>query len=391
MIGRDIVRITETYRESFPVLVFTGARQCGKTTLLREYFKDYHYYNLEDLATRRLFEESPSDFVNRQNDHVIIDEVQRLPELLPLIQSVVDEQKIMGSYIISGSENLLLSEKISQSLAGRAAYISLPAFTNAELMAAGFPEPELYNRLFLGFYPAVYDRNLDPCIYYNEYIATYIERDVRQIKNISNMRLFREFIRLLAGRIGQPFNAVSLSNDVGVSAKTIKEWLSVLEASYIIFMLSPYFHNIRKQVTRMPKVYFYDTGLLCRLLDLTSAKELESHYLIGSIFENFIIADIQKEMMNRKAMDRLFFFREKNGNEVDLLVKRGETFIPLEIKKAGTFSPDFTKGLKYWNSLQVRNTALPLIVYSGETKIAGHNYRLVNWKQVNTALWPGSL
>jgi predicted AAA+ superfamily ATPase len=387
MIGRDIVQIIDKYRESFPVLAFTGARQCGKTTLLKEYFKGYRYYNLENLDTRRRFEESPTDFVNPKNVGVIIDEVQRFPEILPLIQSVVDEQKIMGSYIISGSENLLLSEKISQSLAGRAAYITLPVFTNAELAAAGFSEPELYDRIFHGFYPAVYDRSLDPGIYYNEYIATYIERDVRQIKNITNMRLFREFIRLLAGRIGQPFNAASLSNDVGVSAKTIKEWLSVLEASYIIFTLSPYFRNIGKQVTKMPKVYFYDTGLLCRLLDLGSAKELETHYLIGSIFENFVIADIQKEMMNRKSMDRLFFFREKNGNEIDLLIKRGETFIPMEIKKAGTFSLDFTKGLKYWNNLEVRNTALPVIVYTGETETAGKSYRLVNWKHANAALW----
>jgi predicted AAA+ superfamily ATPase len=293
----------------------------------------------------------------------------------------------MGSYIISGSENLILSEKISQSLAGRAAYITLPVFTNAELRAAGFPEPELYDRMFHGFYPAVYDRSLDPGIYYNEYIATYVERDVRQIKNITNIRLFREFIRLLAGRIGQPFNATSISNDVGVSSKTVKEWLSVLEASYIIFTLSPYFQNIGKQATKMPKVYFYDTGLLCRLLDLGSAKELETHYLVGSIFENFVVADIQKELMNRKSMDRLFFFREKNGNEVDLLIKRGETFIPIEIKKAGTFSHSFTKGLKYWNSLDVRNTALPVIVYTGETEDAGNSYRLVNWRQVGRVVW----
>jgi predicted AAA+ superfamily ATPase len=388
MIGRDIVKITGKYRESFPVLAFTGARQCGKTTLLREYFKGYRYYNLEDINTRRRFEESPLDFVNVSSAHVIIDEIQRLPELLPLIQAVVDEQKIMGSYIVSGSENLLLSEKISQSLAGRAAYISLPAFTNAELKAAGFPEPELYERIFCGFYPAVYDRTLDPQIYYTEYIATYVERDVRQIKNISNLRLFREFIRLLAGRIGQPFNAVSLSNDVGVSVKTIKEWLSVLEASYIIFTLPPYFQNIGKQVTRMPKVYFYDTGLLCCLLDLADAKELETHYLIGSIFENFIVADIQKELMNRKSADRLFFFREKNGNEVDLLIKRGTVFMPLEIKKAGTFSHTFTKGLKYWNDLQVGNAACPIIIYTGKTETAGAGYRLVNWKNLDTALWP---
>jgi predicted AAA+ superfamily ATPase len=388
MIRRDIVKITDKYRAGFPVLAFTGARQCGKTTLLREHFKGYSYYNLENFDTQRLFEESPSDFVNVRNSRVIIDEVQRLPGLLPLIQPVVDEQKIMGSYIVSGSENLLLSEKISQSLAGRAAYISLPTFTNAELSAAGIPEPGLHDRMFQGFYPAVYDRNLDPLIYYHEYIATYVERDVRQIKNISNLRLFREFIRLLAGRIGQPFNAASLSNDVGVSAKTIKEWLSVLEASYIVFTLSPYFQNIGKQVTKMPKVYFYDTGLLCCLLDLAGAKELETHYLAGSIFENFIIADIQKELMNRKALDRLFFFREKNENEVDLLIKRGETFIPLEIKKAGNFSRSFTKGLKYWNSLRPQNTVSPVIVYTGETEMAGGSYQLVNWRHVNKILWP---
>jgi predicted AAA+ superfamily ATPase len=389
MIARDIVRIIAKYREKFPVLAFTGARQCGKTTLLREYFKEYSYYNLENLDTRRLFEASPSDFINAKTTQVIIDEVQRIPDLLPLIQSVVDEQKIMGSYIISGSENLLLSEKISQSLAGRAAYISLPTFTNAELNTAGIQEADLYGRMFSGFYPAVYDRKLDPGMYYNEYIATYVERDVRQIKNISNLRLFREFIRLLAGRIGQPFNAAGLSNDVGVSAKTIQDWLTVLEASYIIFMLPPYFQNIGKQVTKMPKVYFHDTGLLCYLLDLAGAEELKTHYLIGSIFENFVIADIQKELMNRKSAKRLYFFREKNGNEVDLLIKQGESFIPIEIKKAANFSQDFTKGLRYWNSLpQAPHTAEPLIVYTGETETSGGSFSLINWRNLNKVLWP---
>jgi predicted AAA+ superfamily ATPase len=391
MIARNIIGITDKYLESFPVLAFTGARQCGKTTLLREYFSDYRYFNLENIETRRLFEESPSDFVNAGNSRIIIDEVQRVPDLLPLIQSVVDEQKIMGSYIISGSENLLLSEKISQSLAGRAAYISLPVFTNAELKATSFQSLDFYDRIFRGFYPAVYDRNLDPRIYYDEYISTYVERDVRQIKNIANLRLFRDFIRLLAGRIGQPFNGTSLSNDTGVSVKTVKEWLSVLEASYLVFMLPPYFQNIGKQVTKMPKVYFYDTGLLCRLLDLSDVKELETHYLTGSIFENFVIADIQKELMNRKSADRLYFFREKNGNEIDLLIKRGEAFIPIEIKKAGTFSRDFTRGLKYWERLPPGGRHSipppPLIVYTGEAEKSGSGFSLINWRTVNDVLW----
>jgi predicted AAA+ superfamily ATPase len=291
----------------------------------------------------------------------------------------------MGSYIISGSENLLLSAKISQSLAGRAVYITLPTLTNAELAAANY-QFDLYEIIFTGFYPAVYNRNLEPPMYYNEYIATYIERDVRQIKNISNLYLFREFIRLLAGRIGQPLNAASLSNDVGVSAKTIKEWVSVLEASYIIFLLPPYFQNIGKQVTKMPKVFFYDTGLLCRLLGLSNAGELQTHYLTGSIFENFVIADIQKELMNRKSTDLLYFFREKNDHEVDLLIKRGMRFIPVEIKKAASFSSDFTRGLNYWKSLDCAANETPLIVYTGETENAGASFKLVNWKNVIGAL-----
>jgi predicted AAA+ superfamily ATPase len=393
MIERVIVEFVGIYKKAFPVLAVTGARQCGKTTLLKKYFSDYAYYNLEDIETRRLFESAPESFINFKNSRVIIDEVQRLPELLPLIQAVVDVQKKMGSYIVSGSDNLLLSAKISQSLAGRAAYIALPTLTNAELDSTKFQKMKLRDKIFTGCYPAIYDRRLKPAMYYNEYISTYIERDVRQIKNISNLNLFREFIRLLAGRIGQPFNASSLSNDVGVNAKTVKEWLSVLEASYIIFLLPPYFRNIGKQVTKMPKIYFYDTGLLCRLLGLSDAKELETHYLIGSIFENFVIADIQKEMMNRKSTDLLYFFREKNGNEVDLLIKRGTSFIPIEIKKAGTFSSDFLKGLNYWKRITddssdaaVKNKT-PIIIYTGESEIAGGSFKLIGWRYANGALF----
>ncbi|MDR2429220.1 MAG: ATP-binding protein [Candidatus Margulisbacteria bacterium] len=387
MLPRNIISTAEKYKKLFPVLAVTGPRQSGKTTFLKTYFKNYKYFNLENIETYRLFTEDPAAFINSKQAKIIIDEVQRVPELLSYIQAVVDEQKIMGSYIVSGSENLLLSAKIAQSLTGRAAYLTLPPLVNSEIAQSKLPLKNLYAKIFTGGYPAIFDRRLNPTVYYEEYTSTYIERDVRQIKNVSNLRLFRKFVRLLAGRIAQPFNASSLANDIGVTSTTIKDWLSILEATYIIFALEPWHKNIGKQLTKMPKIYFYDTGLLCYLLDLKNARELETHYLIGSIFENFIIADIKKELLNRKSPDYLYFFREKNGHEIDLLLKRGQKLIPVEIKKGGTFASDFTKGLKYWNSLKITApSSQAAVIYTGHTETQTSTYRLLNWRQATEAL-----
>ncbi|GHU62912.1 ATPase [Clostridia bacterium] len=387
MIKREITHIIAEYQRSFPVLVFTGARQTGKTTLLKELFPEYRYINLEEVSTYSMVKADIASVVNANTQNVIIDEVQRIPELMSQIQAAADSQKNMGSYILSGSQNLLLSERISQSLAGRAAYIELPGLTLAEL--AGHKDSgDLYARIFAGFYPAVYDRKISPPIYYDQYLATYVERDVRSLKNITNLDAFREFLGMLAGAVGRPFNASAIAGNIGVSVPTVQNWLSVLEATYIIFKLRPYYRSIGKQITKTPKIYFYDTGLLCRLLGITAKDSLETHYLIGSIYENLIISDVKKTIMNRKSFEKLFYYRDKYF-EVDLIVNSGITYRPVEIKKAMTYTSSFTKGLKYWsdtfggNDVQV---LLPHIVYGGETQEAGSKFRLVNWKDAAQSL-----
>jgi predicted AAA+ superfamily ATPase len=322
-----------------------------------------------------------ASYINADTPYVIIDEVQRIPAVLSQIQAASDEQKIAGSYIVSGSQNLLLSEQISQSLTGRAAYIELPGLTLAELRGVADLE-DVYERIICGFYPAIYDKEIRPTLYYNQYVSTYVERDVRLIKNITNLDAFRSFIGLLAGGIGRPFNASAIAGNLGISPNTIKDWLSVLEATYIIFKLKPYYKNIGKQITKTPKIYFYDTGLLCFLLGVTSPTDLKNHYLIGSIFENLVVADIKKTIMNERGIEKLFFYRDKKF-EVDLIIGRGSAFRPIEIKKSMTYSSHFTDGLRYWSNLfGGGNTKilLPHIIYSGPTEKPGKAFGLTNWK-----------
>ncbi|MDR2610871.1 MAG: ATP-binding protein [Clostridiales Family XIII bacterium] len=387
MIERSIRKIVAEYQRSFPVLAFTGARQTGKTTLIKELFPDYTYLNLEDLSTYARVKDDIASYINIDTPHVIIDEVQRVPELLSQIQAVSDEQKIAGSYIISGSQNLLLSEHISQSLTGRAAYIELPGLTLAELR--GVPgEGDLYERIISGFYPAVYDRQINPTLYYDQYMSTYVERDVRLIKSITNLDAFRGFVGLLAGSVGRPFNASSMAGNLGVSPNTVKDWLSVLEATYIVFKLKPYYKNIGKQITKTPKIYFYDTGLLSFLLGVTAPDDLKNHYMIGSIFENLVIADIKKTIMNKRGIEKLFFYRDKRY-EVDLIINKGTGLRPVEIKRAMTYSSHFTEGLRYWTDLFADDTTKilpPHIVYTGPTQTPGKVFGLTNWQDAAALL-----
>jgi predicted AAA+ superfamily ATPase len=384
MIKREIENIIANYTDAFPVIAFTGARQTGKTTLIKYLFPDYHYYNLEEISTYNHVKDDLASFVNPSVSNVIIDEVQRVPELLSQIQATVDVQKKMGSYIISGSQNLLLSERISQSLAGRAAYIELPGLVLSELdgLDGMSGADDLYGRILKGFYPAIYDRGVNPSIYYSQYISTYIERDVRLLKNITDLDAFRRFIGALAGSAGRPFNASSIADNIGVSPGAVKNWLAILEATYIVFRLRPFYRNIGKQIAKTPKIYFYDSGLLCFLLGVTSPEDLANHYMIGSIFENFVVAEIKKSIMNRNGFEKLFYYRDKRG-EVDLLVNSGDAYRPIEIKKSMTYSSHFTEGLRHWSDLFSggdMKIALPYIIYAGETNEPGSKFRLVNWK-----------
>ena len=388
MIKRLITSQIDRLKKGFPVIVVTGPRQSGKTTLIKKIFPDYQYFNLENPETLGIVENDPAGFINANTQKIIIDEVQRVPQLLSYIQAVVDEQHVMGNFILSGSENLLLSEKINQSLAGRAAYINLLPLSIEELKSHEHVTDKVFTQIFTGFYPAIYDKDIKPIDYYDQYIATYVERDLKQISNITNLSLFRKFLALLAGRIGQLVNLSSLANDVGVAVNTVENWISILEASYLVFRLQPYYENYGKRYIKSSKIYFTDTGLACRLLGLTTPAEVSRHYLVGGLFENFIIVELKKYILNHSKSAKLYFYRDSNGNEVDLLIDGGLFQIPVEIKSGATFSKEFLKGLEYWSKLKSNQThtkeALPgFVIYNGTQVHKAQNFELLKWSSLS--------
>ncbi len=387
MIARNITSRINRLATQFPVLAVTGPRQAGKTTLLKEMFPDYDYFNLENPETLSTIENDPATFIREHQDKVIIDEVQRIPELLSYIQVTVDETKKLGSFIISGSENLLLSEKINQSLAGRAAYITLYPLSIQELKSAQLLKPNFYEQIFTGSYPFLYDKKTEVVSFYEQYIATYVERDLKQISNIAKLSLFKKFLALLAGRVGQLVNLTTLANDTGVSVTTIENWISILEASYLVFRLQPHYKNFGKRYIKSPKIYFTDTGLACRLLRISSVEEVKSHYLIGGLFENLIIMEAMKHFAHHGYHSDLYFFRDSNGQEVDLIVDRGMKQIPIEIKSSGTFNTDFLKGISYWQKLTDKSNETTqergFVVYTGTQPHQGQKYSLLKWNELD--------
>jgi len=381
MITREIAKNLKEIAKQFRVVALTGPRQSGKTTLLKEIFKDYKYFNLESLDTQNIIGADKAGFV-RSNKKVIIDEIQKMPELMSMIQAVVDERNIKGDFIISGSENLLLSEKISQSLAGRASYSKLLPLSILELKKAKLIKSSFEEQILFGFYPAIYSEKIDIEKYYDNYIQTYLERDLRNMQNIQNLNLFRKFIALLAGRIGQLVNYESLANDVGVSRNTIESWISILEASFLVFRLQPYYENFGKRNIKSAKVYFTDVGLACYLLTINSTEELEKHYLRGGLFENMCILEIYKHILNNGINANLFFYRDSSGKEVDLLIKSGLKMIPIEIKSSSSFSPEFLKGIEYWRAISKKNSSEGVVIYAGESLKDIKGIRFLNWKEI---------
>ncbi len=378
--SRQISPKVSKLAKGFPIIVLTGPRQSGKTTFIKHYFHKYSYFNLENPQTRTLIANDPQQFFQQNPEKIIIDEVQRLPELFSYIQSHVDSNPKMGTIILSGSQNLLISEKINQSLAGRAAYQTLYPYSLNELQKHKLDIKNRYGQMIKGFYPALYSRKISPQDYYAQYISTYVERDARLIKNIQNLSLFQKFISLLAGRVGQVLNISSLANDVGLSPNATGDWISILEASYLVFRLQPYYRNFGKRLIKSPKIYFYDTGLLCSLLTISSTKELISHYAVGSIFENFIVADIKKTL-SVKGKPNIYFYRDSHGNEIDLLVQKGNTIIPVEIKASSTYNASFWKGLAYWRQ-NINKKAAGYLIYGGRYKQKVKQDYLIGWESV---------
>jgi len=349
----------------YPVISITGPRQSGKTTLAKKIFPNKKYTNLENYEDRTFAISDPRGFLFQSQEGIIIDEIQHIPELFSYIQVISDEIDDPGYFIITGSHNFALLENISQSLAGRVSVFLLLPFSLQELSDAELQVQTLEGSMYKGFYPRLHDKKIEASRYYNNYIQTYIERDVRNIKSIHDLNVFQTFLKLCAGRVGQLVNFSSLADDAGINHNTAKSWLSILETSYIIYTVRPHYQNFNKRLVKMPKMFFYDTGLLSALLGICSKDELSNHHLKGNIFENFVISELIKSRVHIGALPRCFFWRDKHGKEVDCLMEKGQQLIPIEIKAGNTIASDYFKNLNYYTNLANISAESSYIIYGG--------------------------
>jgi uncharacterized protein len=367
MIDRTIEPVLKELAGKYPVVTLTGPRQSGKTTLCRKVFPDMAYANLERPDTRDFATSDPKGFLGSYPDGVILDEIQRASHLLSYIQVIVDEEGLPGRFILTGSQQFEVLNTVSQSLAGRTALLKLLPFSIAELDRRHLP-PSLDRLLLTGFYPRIYDRQLDPTQTLGDYFETYVERDMRQIAAIKDLALFEKFVRLCAGRIGQILNLQSLGSDVGVSHTTARVWLSLLEASYILFILPPWYRNISKRLVKSPKLYFYDVGLASYLLGLENEQHVSRHPLRGNLFENLIVMEALKYRYNRGRKSNLSFYRDGKGNEVDLILDIGPDLFPIEIKAGETIASDYFKGLKHFMKVVPDMPRGAGLIYGGQER-----------------------
>jgi len=367
--------------QGYPVVTVLGPRQSGKTTLVRAAFPNKTYINLEAPDIRSLAESDPRGFLNNLTDGAILDEIQRVPELLSYIQVEVDEHPQAGRYILTGSHQLALHQAISQSLAGRTSMLTLLPLSIVELNDADI-DLTLDEYLLTGFLPRIYVDKLDPTKAYRNYLQTYVERDVRQMINIKDLKLFQNFLKLCAGRVGSIFNKENLANELGISAATITQWLSVLEASFIIFQLPPYFENFGKRVIKSPKIYFTDVGLCTYLLGIENRTQLERDPLRGFLIENLVVLELMKARLNKALEPQLYYYRDNHQNEVDVVFKQSHLLIPIEIKASQTFTPGFLKNIKYYQNLVAPRAPVGFLVYGGDYEQAGE-ISILNYKHTN--------
>jgi predicted AAA+ superfamily ATPase len=364
MIYRTITKELLTQLREYPVVTVIGPRQAGKTTLVRNVLPDYSYVSLEDPENRQLANDDPKAFLKRYSGKTIFDEVQRTPHLLSYLQGIVDEEGTNGRFVLTGSHQLELSAAITQSLAGRTGILHLLPLSIGELHDAKISFDDFESYIVQGFLPRVYDQHQRPRTAYANYYQTYVEKDVRQLIQLKDVSLFEKFIKLLAGRVGQIINYQSLSNDVGVGAPTIKQWLSILEASFIIFKLPPYYKNFGKRVIKSPKYYFTEIGLLAYLLGIEKNAQVSRDPLVGNIFENLAVIEVLKSRYNQGRNAELYYFRDSNGNEIDLLCKTGDGLVGVEIKSASTWNNSFSKSLTNFSESNEK-LAGRIVVYSG--------------------------
>lgn len=375
---KRLLKLARTFRS----VAVVGPRQSGKTTLCRSVFPKKPYVSLENPDILEFAVADPRGFLGQYKQGAILDEVQRAPHLFSYLQQILDETKRKGLFILTGSNNFLIQESITQSLAGRIAYLQLLPLSLKELDTSNKVQLNFHRHIFNGGYPEVAAKRINPSDWFAGYIATYVERDVRQLKNIGNLALFTKLLRLCAGRTGQLLNLTSLSNDCGVDQKTVAAWLSVLQSSYIIYLLHPFHNNFNKRLIRSPKLYFYDTGLVCWLLGISDPRQLENHALKGALFENLVLVELLKSRFNAGLSDNLFFWRDKTGNEVDFLWEHAGKITALEVKAAQTVAQDFFKGLDYFSALSPEPVK-QLLLYGGKQEQKRSNgISVLPWRKI---------
>lgn len=379
MITRSLTNKMIALAQKFQVVTLTGPRQSGKTTLVKNTFPALPYVSLEEPDVRQIAMEDPRGFLSNYPKGAILDEIQNTPDLFSYIQRIVDENRQV-QFVLTGSSNFLLMEKISQTLAGRTAVLHLLPFSLEELRPL---EGSYEGMIFKGQYPRIYDRDIAPTDFYPSYIQTYVEKDVRLMKNIGDINAFIQFTRLCAGRIGQLLNYAGLASDAGISPNTARSWLSILESSYILYLLQPYHRNFNKRLVKSPKLYFYDTGVACSLLGIREEDQVQLHYLKGALFENLILNEFIKRNFNRGENHRPYFWQDSHGKEIDCLMDDGDKTILVEIKAGKTMSTSYFENLKHWQCLGEKIEYQGFVVYGGDQTMQIAAGTLVSWRDLD--------
>jgi predicted AAA+ superfamily ATPase len=381
MIQRSAKDKLKDLASKFKAVAVTGARQTGKTTLVKQVFKGKPYLSLENPETRNFALEDPRGFLASYPNGAILDEVQRAPELFSYLQEILDNSKVKGLFILSGSNNFLLQQNISQTLAGRVGYINLLPFSIEELKKSKLLPDDDDQLMLKGCYPPIYDQKIPPADWCPNYIRTYIEKDVRQIKNITDLIVFERFIKLLAGRSGQELNSSALAVETGVDVKTIQSWIGILENSFIIYLLKPHHKNFNKTIVKRPKVYFYDSALVCYLLGIKNVSQIKTHPLRGSIFEGMVVTELIKKRTNAGLPINIYYWRDKTGHEIDVIVDNGGKLLPIEIKSGKTLNSEFFKNIEYWSKLS--GTEKSVLLYGGDqNQKRTTGKEILNWRNL---------
>lgn len=381
-IPRQAEETVRTLLKGFPVVVLTGPRQSGKSTLARHVFFNRPFVTLEDPDEYDFAGTDPRGFLGQFSDGAVLDEIQRCPHLLSYLQGLVDRDGRSGLFLLTGSQQFGLVAEITQTLAGRSGLLELLPFSLSEIAETRYFPESLEALLFTGLYPPIYDRRIAPVLWHPNYVRTYIERDVRQMLNVDDLHTFQTFVSLCAGRTGQLLNLSSLANDCGVSPNTAKAWITVLEASYIVYLLRPHHKNFNKRVIKTPKLYFYDVGLAARLLGIEKKEQLRTHAYRGSLFETWAIGELLKKRYNAGQPSNLYFWRDRTGNEIDVIIDQGTRLLPVEIKSGETITESYFKGLYHWLKLAGREGGHPFVVYGGNKRQERSHVTVLPWREV---------